>query len=84
MSRNLYTDVFRTFASALQQHFPHMSVAQIITRIVFATGSTIYYHGLGKIAMELSSGSCDAEIDREAMLKDIIDFTMNGFGGNPQ
>lgn len=84
VSRNLYTDVFRTFAMALKQHFPNLSSPQIIKRIVFASGSVVYYHGLGKKAMELSTGGDDlvAEIDREAMLRDVIDFTVYGFGGN--
>jgi len=86
VSRNLYTDVFRTFATALKAHFPHLSGPQLIKRIVFASGTVIYYHGLGKVAMELSSGSNEGavEIDREQMLNDVVDFTVHGFGGKLQ
>ncbi len=82
-SKNLYTDVFRAFALALLKHFPHMSAPQVVKRIVFASGAVIQYHGLGQKAMQLSSGTNDqvVEIDRETMLKDLIDFTVHGFGG---
>lgn len=85
VSRNLYTDVFRTFATALQTHFPHLTAQQLVKRIVFASGTVVYYHGLGKVAMQLSAGSHEdvGEIDREEMLKDVIDFTIHGFGGKP-
>ena len=56
----------------------------------------VYYHGLGKLALQLSrssSGSSNAsgsdaseqnadEIDREQMLCDVIEFAMHGFGGD--
>ena len=83
VSQNLYTDVFRSFATALLQHFPHLSAPQIIKRIVFISGSVIYYHGLGRKAMQLSAGSNEdvGEVDREIMLRDVIDFAIHGFGG---
>ena len=83
VSRNLYADVFGAFAKALHCHFPHLSAQQLIKRIVFTAGSVIYYHGLGQKAVQLSSGSYEdvGEIDRESMLRDVIDFSIYGFGG---
>lgn len=83
VSRNLYTDVFRTFAKALKSHYPHLTERQLVKRIVFASGTVVYYHGVGRVAMRLSAGAAEdvGEIDREEMLKDVIDFTIHGFGG---
>ncbi|BDS07611.1 hypothetical protein NT6N_26510 [Oceaniferula spumae] len=86
VSRNLYTDVFRTFAEALKSHYPDLTAKQIVKRIVFASGTVVYYHGLGKVAMQLSSGTQEdvGEIDREEMLSDVVEFTIHGFGGKPK
>jgi hypothetical protein len=64
-----------------------------VKHIVFASGSVVYYHGLGKLALQLSrsssSGSSSSddelntdEVDREQMLSDVIEFAMHGFGGD--
>ena len=92
VSRNLYTEAFQSFAKALMVHYPELSPATIVKHIVFASGSVIYYHGLGKLALQLSAGSSDGsdsgsgprlgEIDRKEMLEDVIDFAMHGFAGN--
>lgn len=86
VSRNLYTDVFQTFAMALKAHFPKLTGPQLVKRIVFASGAVIYYHGVGKLAMQLSAGGHGdpQEIDREAMLAEVIDFSIYGFGGQPE
>jgi AcrR family transcriptional regulator len=83
VSRHLYTEAFQTFARALMVHLPGLSAATIVKHIVFASGSVIYYHGLGKLALQLSRGTDEAveEIDRDEMLEDVIDFAMYGFGG---
>ena len=96
VSRNLYTEAFQSFAKALMVHYPELSPATIVKHIVFASGSVIYYHGLGKLALQLSAGTPDGsdsgsgsgsgprlgEIDRKEMLEDVIDFAMHGFAGN--
>ena len=83
-SRELYTEAFQAFVSALIIHFPDLEPERIVKHIVFASGAVVYYHGLGKIAMQLSSaGAGDVvEIDREQMLKDVIEFAIHGFGGH--
>ena len=83
VSRNLYTEVFQVFAKAFLVHYPHLSPIQVVKHIVFASGTVIYYHGLGKVALQLSTGSQGdvGEIDREEMLADIVTFAINGFGG---
>lgn len=83
VSRNLYTDVFQTFAAALKTHYPALTGQQLVKRIVFASGTVVYYHGLGKLAIQLSAGGHGEvnEIDREEMLAEVIEFTIHGFGG---
>lgn len=83
VSRNLYTEVFQVYAKAFMVHYPHLSALAIVKHIVFASGTVIYYHGLGKVALQLSSGSQAevGEIDRDEMLKDIVEFAIHGFGG---
>ncbi len=85
VSRNLYTEVFQAYAKAFMVHYPHLSPMTIVKHIVFASGTVIYYHGLGKVALQLSAGADVevGEIDRDEMLKDIVDFSINGFGGAP-
>lgn len=86
VSRDLYTEAFQSFARALMVHFPELSPVTIVKHIVFASGSVIYYHGLGKLALQLSKSTAEEgaleEIDRDEMLEDVIDFAMYGFGGN--
>ena len=86
VSRNLYAEVFQTFAKAFLIHFPHLSPVQVVKHIVFASGTVVYYHGLGRLALQLSAGGQTevGEIDREEMLTDIVAFTIHGFGGRPQ
>ena len=83
VSRNLYTEAFHVFAKALNIHYPHLSPETIVKHIVFASGSVVYFHGLGKLALQLSMATQDdiAEIDREEMLADVVDFATYGFGG---
>ncbi len=84
VSRNLYTEVFQAFSQAIKVHYPHLSSVQIVKRLVFASGTVVYYHGLGKVALQLSIGSNkedNEDLDREEMLEEIIDFTIHGFGG---
>lgn len=85
-SRNLYTEAFQSFAKALVVHYPELSPVTIVKRIVFASGSVIYYHGLGKVALQLGTASHDGpgEIDRDEMLEDVIEFAMHGFAGYPR
>jgi len=85
VSRNLYTEVFQAYAKAFMVHYPHLSPLAIVKHIVFASGAVIYYHGLGKVALQLSAGSHVEvdEIDRDEMLKDVVEFSINGFGGAP-
>lgn len=83
VSRDLYTEAFQVFVKALKVHYPHLTPATLVKHIVFASGSAVYYHGLGKLALKLSSGEEDGEeIDREQMLEDVIEFAIHGFGGN--
>ncbi|MFK7909146.1 MAG: TetR/AcrR family transcriptional regulator [Akkermansiaceae bacterium] len=86
VSRNLYTEVFQTFARAFLVHYPHLSPVQVVKHIVFASGTVVYYHGLGKLALQLSAGGQAEveEIDREEMLRDIVAFCLHGFGGKPE
>ena len=86
VSQNLYSEVFRAFAKAFLIHFPHLSPVQVIKHIVFTSGTVVYYHGLGTLALKLSAGGQVEvdEIDREEMLDDIVAFALNGFGGKPQ
>ena len=56
VSRNLYTEAFQSFAKALMVHYPELDQVTIVKHIVFASGSVIYYHGLGKLALQLSKG----------------------------
>lgn len=83
-SRELYTEAFKAFVAALMIHYPDLAPEQIVKHIVFASGAVVYYHGLGKIAMQLSSARAEevGEINREQMLEDVIGFAMHGFGGN--
>ncbi|MGB0774456.1 MAG: TetR family transcriptional regulator [Akkermansiaceae bacterium] len=84
VSRNLYTEVFQSFAKAFSYHHPDLAMETIVKRIVFVSGSVIYFLGLGRLAGQLSSGAQPgekSEIDREAMLKEVITFGMHGFGG---
>ncbi|MEJ6570948.1 MAG: TetR/AcrR family transcriptional regulator [Akkermansiaceae bacterium] len=83
VSRNLYTEVFQIYAKAFMVHYPDLSALQIVKHIVFASGTVIYYHGLGKVALQLSSGIQGdvGEIDRDEMLLDIVEFSIHGFGG---
>lgn len=83
-SRELYTEAFQAFVRALMTHYPELAPERIVKHIVFASGAVVYFHGLGKIAMQLSSGSEEGvgEIDRERMLSDVIEFAMHGFGGD--
>lgn len=83
VSRNLYTEVFQVYAKAFMVHYPDLSPLAIVKHIVFASGTVIYYHGLGKVAMQLSAGTHGdvGEIDREEMLQDIVEFAIHGFGG---
>ncbi len=85
VSRNLYTEVFQVYAKAFMVHYPHLSALAIVKHIVFASGTVIYYHGLGKVALQLSAGADVevGEIDRDEMLKDVVEFSINGFGGAP-
>ena len=85
VSRNLYAEVFQTFAKAFLIHFPHLTPVQVVKHIVFASGTVVYYHGLGRLALQLSAGGHAevGEIDREEMLTDIVGFAINGFGGSP-
>lgn len=86
VSRSLYTEVFQAFARAFLVHYPHLSPVQVVKHIVFASGTVVYYHGLGRLALQLSAGGkADVgEIDREEMLRDIVAFTIHGFGGKPE
>lgn len=83
VSRTLYTEVFQVFAKAFLVHFPHLTPIQVVKHIVFASGTVVYYHSLGRVALQLSSGTQNEvdEIDRDEMLQDIVAFVMNGFGG---
>ena len=96
VSRDLYTEAFQVFVKTLRVRLPHLTPETLVKHIVFASGSVVYYHGLGKLALQLSrssSGSSNAsgsdaseqnadEIDREQMLCDVIEFAMHGFGGD--
>lgn len=86
VSRNLYTEVFQAYARAFLVHFPRLSQTQVIKHIVFASGTVVYYHGLGGLALQLGGGGQMGvdEIDREEMLRDIVTFTVHGFGGKPE
>ena len=86
VSRRLYTEMFQIFTKALLVHFPHLSPVQVVKQIIFSSGTVVYYHGLGGIALQISAGKQgDAndvdEIDRDEMLEDVMDFVINGFGG---
>lgn len=83
VSRNLYTEVFQIYAKAFMVHYPNLSPVKIVKHIVFSSGTVIYYHGLGKVALQLSSGTQGdvGEIDREEMLEDIVEYAVHGFGG---
>ena len=96
VSRDLYTEAFQGFVKTLLVRLPHLTPETLVKHIVFASGSVVYYHGLGKLALQLSrssSGSSNTsgsdaseqnadEIDREQMLCDVIEFAMHGFGGD--
>lgn len=83
VSRSLYTEVFQVYAKAFMVHYPHLSPITIVKHIVFASGTVIYYHGLGKVALQLSAGLHEdvGEIDRGEMLRDVVEFAIYGFGG---
>jgi AcrR family transcriptional regulator len=86
-SRNLYTEAFQAYARAFMVHFPGVSPLTLVKHMVFSAGSVMFYHGLGKVALQLSSGSREdvGELDREEMLKDVVAFAIRGFGGgNPK
>lgn len=83
VSRHLYTEVFQAFTRAFLVHYPSLSSIQIVKHIVFASGTVVYYHGLGKLALQLSAGDQGEveNINREEMLREIVGFTIHGFGG---
>ncbi len=92
VSRDLYTEAFQIFVKTLLVRLPHLTPETLVKHIVFASGSVVYYHGLGKLALQLSRSSSSGsssddelntdEIDREQMLSDVIEFAMHGFGGD--
>ena len=86
VSKNIYMDAFHLFAKELIRHFPHLDVTQVVKHITFVTGAVIYYNGLGAKAMQISAGGTGEikEADREVILKDSIDFAINGFGGKAE
>jgi len=65
VSRDLYTEAFQSFAKALKVHYPELDHVLIVKHIVFASGSVIYYHGLGKLALQLSEGMGESGDDGE-------------------
>lgn len=81
VSRKLYTEAFQTFARALIMHFPKMTPVQAVKHIILASGTVVYYHALAKTALQLAGAPLaeGQEIDREEMLKDIVDFVLSGF-----
>ena len=83
VSKNIYMDAFHLFAKELLRHFPHLDVEQIVKHITFVSGAVIYHQGLGAKAMQISAGGTGEvkAVDREVLLKDSIDFAINGFGG---
>lgn len=84
VSRDLYTEAFQAFVVALKVHYPELSPVTLVKHIVFASGSVVYYHGLGRLALQLSSGGEQdvEEMDRKQMLEDVIEFAIHGFGGD--
>ena len=82
-SRNLYTEAFQAYARAFMVHYPGVAPVTLVKHMVFAAGSIMFYHGLGRVALQLSSGSREdvGEIDRDEMLEDVVEFAIRGFGG---
>ncbi|MBT8038070.1 MAG: TetR family transcriptional regulator [Verrucomicrobiae bacterium] len=82
-SRSLYTEMIQAYAKAFMVKFPGVDPLTLVKHMVFAAGSVMLYHGLGKVALQLSSGSQEdiGEIDREEMLQDVVEYTLCGFGG---
>lgn len=54
VSRDLYTEAFQVFVKTLLVRLPHLTPETLVKHIVFASGSVVYYHGLGKLALQLS------------------------------
>ena len=79
----LYTEAFQAYAKAFMVHYPDVAPLTLVKHMIFAAGSVMFYHGLGKVALQLSSGSREdvGEIDRDEMLKDVVEFAIRGFGG---
>ena len=57
VSRDLYTEAFQVFVKTLLVRLPHLTPETLVKHIVFASGSVVYYHGLGKLALQLSRSS---------------------------
>ncbi len=50
VSRNLYTEVFQVYVRAFMMHYPELPALTVIKRMVFVSGTVIYYHGVGKVS----------------------------------
>ncbi len=83
-SRTLYTEVFQIYAKAFMVHYPGVPAIKVVKHMIFGSGLAVYYHGLGRVAMQLSAGTQEdvGEIDREETLRDVVEFAIHGFGGS--
>lgn len=85
VSKQVLLELYRRYIKALSYHLPDWSEDQIMKGLMFVQGAALYSAGVGQIVTKIIRGEevNFADIDRNALLKEVMTFAMKGFAGKP-